>query len=262
MAKILIVDDRPTNRQFLLTLLGYTGHRLFEAADGAEAIDRVRVEHPDLVITDILMPTMDGYEFVQNLRADPDIPPTQVIFYTATYSSPEANLLAKACGVDTVLRKPSDPEEILAAVSRALGASGAAPAASPSGEAAWAVRGAAQLEKRERTPPLSERFSGDIADLQRITSRLATLIEVMMDMMSESDPARMVEKFFGAACRTIESDCAAVGVLDEAERSVKHLFTKGVDAGIYDRGRLSPKHETAVALFQNLVAHALEHDSA
>ncbi|TMH87341.1 MAG: response regulator [Betaproteobacteria bacterium] len=73
MAKILIVDDRPTNRQFLLTLLGYTGHRLLEAADGAEALDLARAERPDLVITDILMPTMDGYEFVQQLRADPHV---------------------------------------------------------------------------------------------------------------------------------------------------------------------------------------------
>ena len=226
MAKILVVDDRPTNRQFLLTLLGYTGHRLLEAADGAEALDLVRAERPDLVITDILMPTLDGYEFVQQLRADPDIAATQVIFYTATYSTPEAQLLAKACGVDTVLRKPSDPEEILAAVNRALGAS--APAA--------VTPGVAPFGKRERTPPLSERFSGDIADLQRITSRLATLIEVVMDMMSERDPARMVEKFFGVTCKIIDSDCAAVGVLDETERAVKHLFTKGIDADIYDRG--------------------------
>ena len=226
MAKILIVDDRPTNRQFLLTLLGYTGHRLLEAADGAEALDLARAERPDLVITDILMPTMDGYEFVQQLRADPHIASTQVIFYTATYSTPEAQLLAKACGVDTVLRKPSDPEEILAAVNRALGASGPA----------TVTPGAAPFGKRERTPPLSERFSGDVADLQRITSRLATLIEVMMDMMSERDPARMVEKFFGVTCKIIDSDCAAIGVLDEGERAVKHLFTKGVDTGIYDRG--------------------------
>ena len=234
MAKILIVDDRPTNRQFLLTLLGYTGHRLLEAADGAEALDLARAERPDLVITDILMPTMNGYEFVQQLRADPHIASTRVIFYTATYSTPEAQLLAKACGVDTVLRKPSDPEEILAAVSRALGTSELASEAPVSEKATGAVT-TRSAEKRERTPPLSERFSGDIADLQRITSRLATLIEVMMDMMSERNPARMVDKFFGAACKTIESDCAAVGVLDEAERTVKHLFTKGVDAGIYDR---------------------------
>jgi len=237
MAKILVVDDRPTNRQFLLTLFSYGGHALLEAADGAEALDRVRAEHPDLVVTDILMPAMDGYQFVQELRADPDIASTRIIFYTATYGTPEAQLLARACNVDTVLRKPSDPEEILAAVSRELGASAAVTGTPVSGKRTPAVttRAAALPEKRERTPPLSERFSGDIADLQRITSRLSTLVEVMMDMMSERDPSLMVKKFFQAACRIIESDYAAVGVLDEGERGVKHLFTKGIDAGIYDR---------------------------
>lgn len=65
MAKILIVDDRPINREFLTTLLGYRGHHLLEATDGAEALDVVRAEHPDLIITDVLMPVMDGYEFVR-----------------------------------------------------------------------------------------------------------------------------------------------------------------------------------------------------
>jgi CheY-like chemotaxis protein len=63
MAKILIVDDRPTNRQFLVTLLVYTGHHLLEAADGAAALDMARRERPDLVITDLIMPSMDGFEF-------------------------------------------------------------------------------------------------------------------------------------------------------------------------------------------------------
>src|SRR5712691_6990866 len=130
MAAILIVDDRPTNRQFLLTLLGYGGHRLLEAANGAEALERVRTEHPDLVITDILMPTMDGYEFVRHLRADPDLAPMPVIFYTATYSEPQAKALAETCGVHIVLPKPCEPERILAAVNEALGTTDSASAPS------------------------------------------------------------------------------------------------------------------------------------
>ena len=51
MATILVVDDRQSNRQFLSTLLGYCGHRLFEAANGAEALEQVRAERPELVIT-------------------------------------------------------------------------------------------------------------------------------------------------------------------------------------------------------------------
>jgi CheY-like chemotaxis protein len=110
MATILVVDDAPTNREFLVTLLGYRGHRLLEAADGAEALALVRAERPDLVIADILMPTMDGYEFVRQLRADPVIAQILVIFYTAYYHEQEAKALAQACGVAHILTKPSEPE--------------------------------------------------------------------------------------------------------------------------------------------------------
>src|SRR6059036_3797088 len=80
---ILIVDDHPTNREFLITLLGHQRHRLLEASDGAEALALVRAERPELVITDILMPTMDGYEFVRQLREDVAIADTEIIFYSA-----------------------------------------------------------------------------------------------------------------------------------------------------------------------------------
>jgi CheY-like chemotaxis protein len=98
MASILVVDDHLLNRHFLMSLLGYGGHRLLEAEDGAVALDIVRSERPDLVISDILMPEMDGYEFVTRLRADPSIASTPVIFFTATYREREVKVLADACG--------------------------------------------------------------------------------------------------------------------------------------------------------------------
>lgn len=98
-ATILIVDDHVLNREFLKALLGYGGHRLLEAASGAEGLRMVRAERPDLVISDILMPNMDGYEFVTLLREDPRMADLPVIFYTAVYREQEANVLAQACGV-------------------------------------------------------------------------------------------------------------------------------------------------------------------
>src|SRR2546423_8939644 len=270
MATILIVDDRPTNRQFLLTLLGYGGHRLPEAANGADALERVRAERPDLVITDILMPTMDGYEFVRHLRADPDLASLPGIFHAATYSEPQAKALADSCGVQIVLPKPCDPERILAAVNEALGETSATSApciaeikgAGNPGEphrvddklAEYVnelqsvkskfddiVEGSVKLrDKRDQVRKLSERFSENVMSLQRIASRLSAIIEVGMEMTAERNPARLVELFFAAACDIIDSKYAAVGMLDEQERELGFVFTKGVEARMYrdaDAGR-------------------------
>ena len=121
MAKILIIDNRPVNRQFLTTLLGYQHHDLREASDGVEGLRAARDQRSDLIISDVLMPTMDGYEFVRQLRQDPDIGQTPVIFSTAHYLSSESRALAKQCGVTSIIYKPCEPQAVLDIVAAALG---------------------------------------------------------------------------------------------------------------------------------------------
>ena len=121
MATILIVDDNAINRSFLVTLLGYAGHRLLEAAGGVDGLRLIHAERPDLVISDILMPNMDGHEFVTRIHADAAIAATAVIFYTAGYHEVEARAIARSCGVQAVLAKPAEPETILRTVNQALG---------------------------------------------------------------------------------------------------------------------------------------------
>src|SRR2546425_5876139 len=120
MATILIVEDRPTDRQFLATLLGYRGHRVLEASDAVDGLDSAQQNRPQLIISDVLMPSVDGYEFVRRLRQIDGVGQTPVIFYTATYHEREARALAKQCGVVDILTKPSDPEAILATVDAVL----------------------------------------------------------------------------------------------------------------------------------------------
>src|SRR5439155_2202190 len=105
----------------LVNLLRHCGHDLFEAADGVEALARVRADRPDLVIADILMPTMDGYEFVRQVRGDPAIAQTPVIFHSAAYDEREVGPLASACGVSHILIKPAQPDRVLACVGSILG---------------------------------------------------------------------------------------------------------------------------------------------
>ncbi|MCS6765955.1 MAG: response regulator [Candidatus Protistobacter heckmanni] len=130
MAKVLVVDDNAENRDLVVTLLNYQGHRAYQAADGHEGLTLAKAEKPHLVICDILMPTMDGYEFVHHLRSDPVIRNTEVIFFTASYHGSEAQSLAKALGVSRIVTKPCEPRELMQIISLSLGesASGAASA--------------------------------------------------------------------------------------------------------------------------------------
>jgi len=133
LATILVVDDNASNRSVLTTLLGYRGHRMVEASSGREAIDRTIAENPELIITDILMPNMDGYELVRNLHALDSNRQAQIVFYSATYLEGEARALARACGVSHVICKPAEPEQILKIIDEAL-AQGRPAAASPGAE--------------------------------------------------------------------------------------------------------------------------------
>src|SRR5678810_606526 len=119
-ATILVVDDMPANRRLLAAVLGAQGYRLLEAADGSEALAAVRAERPDLVITDVLMPVMDGYEFVRQLRLDPATARIPVVFHTAHYGEREAKALALANGVSYVLTKPAESAAVLRIVQKAL----------------------------------------------------------------------------------------------------------------------------------------------
>jgi signal transduction histidine kinase len=120
MARVLVVDDREANRELLVALLQRGSHETTEAADGLEALRAVRADSPDLVITDIVMPGMDGYEFVRQLRADANIVQPRVVFCTATYLAGQAQELATACGIDYVIEKPIDAATFLGTVGEVL----------------------------------------------------------------------------------------------------------------------------------------------
>jgi diguanylate cyclase (GGDEF)-like protein len=120
VATILIVDANPTDRRWYITLLGNYGHRLLEASDGVEALALAQAELPELIITDILMPHMDGFSLVRRLRAEPLLASIPVIFQTANYDVSEIHRLARASGVQHILRKAAEPQEIMRAVSDSL----------------------------------------------------------------------------------------------------------------------------------------------
>lgn len=120
MANILVVEGYPPSLSALTAALALGNHRVVEAKDGVEALAKARAEHFDLVISDILLPRMDGFEFVRQMRSIPASALTPVIFTMATYDQAEARPLATDCGVKYFLPQPSTSEETLEAVATAL----------------------------------------------------------------------------------------------------------------------------------------------
>jgi signal transduction histidine kinase len=120
MKRILVVDDLEDNLYLLRVLLESQGYTVESARNGAEALEKARLAPPDLVVSDILMPVMDGFTFCRQWRADPQLAPLPFIFYTATYTDPRDEKLALKIGADVFLTKPAETDELLGALSRLM----------------------------------------------------------------------------------------------------------------------------------------------
>jgi adenylate cyclase len=111
---ILVVDDLPQNVRLLDAVLSPRGFRVVTASSGKEALDVLGTEHPDLVLLDILMPGIDGYEVCRRIREDPGTAFLPVIMITA--SEGEEKIRAIESGADDFVHKPFDQAELLARV--------------------------------------------------------------------------------------------------------------------------------------------------
>jgi signal transduction histidine kinase len=120
MTTILVVDDEAVNRDIARTLLSRKGYTVLEASGGAEGLRTAIRARPDLVVTDMLMPDMDGYQLVGELRARPELAHTPVVFYTSNYLESQARPLAEACGVSHIVVRSEDPARLIEAVGAAL----------------------------------------------------------------------------------------------------------------------------------------------
>jgi two-component system cell cycle response regulator DivK len=118
--KILVVEDTEDNRQILRDLLGMAGYEMVEAQDGVQGVAMAAEHRPDLILMDIQMPVMDGYEATRRIKADPALASIPVIAVTSyALSGDEAK--TRAAGCDGYIAKPYSPRQMLAAVREILG---------------------------------------------------------------------------------------------------------------------------------------------
>jgi CheY-like chemotaxis protein len=119
MKRILVVDDRDEVRRALAGLLASEGYEVMEATDGLQVPDKVRKFRPDLIMLDIIMPVMDGFEVLKMLKKDPQTQSIPVIVVSA--ASTGANVeRARLLGAADFLVKSASPDQVLARVRAAL----------------------------------------------------------------------------------------------------------------------------------------------
>jgi signal transduction histidine kinase/DNA-binding NarL/FixJ family response regulator len=186
--KILVAEDDPEARELLKLLLGGSDYHLFEAADGVEALDILRAEQPDLLITDIVMPRMDGYELVRKLRQDERIAGMPVIFCSASYHEREVREMARSLGVRSTLSKPFDLKTVHTVVADALASRTAAP-------------------PPELTQPKPKPTAG-------AQERLSALVAFSRRLFGQTDPEGIVESTCHAARDILLAQCAQLVIAD------------------------------------------------
>jgi Response regulators consisting of a CheY-like receiver domain and a winged-helix DNA-binding domain len=117
--RILVVEDQEDNRQILRDLLGSAGYDVIEAEDGQAALAMVKRQRPDLILMDIQLPLMDGYEATRRFKADPDLQNIPIIVVTS-YALSGDEEKARAAGCDGYVTKPFSPRQLLAKIKEYL----------------------------------------------------------------------------------------------------------------------------------------------
>ena len=110
---ILNVDDRPDNRYIFDTILHAAGHEVVSASDGAEALGMLRQSRFDLIVSDVVMPGMDGFQFCREVKADPATRDVPFVFFTAVYTEPKDEQFALSLGAAGFLVKPLEPDQLV-----------------------------------------------------------------------------------------------------------------------------------------------------
>jgi len=113
--RILVVEDQEDNRRILRDMLGNAGYELIEAESGEEAVIAVEAQRPDLILMDIQLPIMDGYEAARRIKSNPEMKAVPIIAVTSyALAGDEAKALAAGC--TAYITKPYSPRALLAKV--------------------------------------------------------------------------------------------------------------------------------------------------
>ncbi len=234
---LLIVDDDLTSLKLLRTQLESEGHAVFEAHDGVDALALLEHQRMDAVISDILMPRMDGYRLCHVIRKHARLHDLPIILYTSTYTSPGDEKLALDVGANKFLKKPISIETLVAALHEAITMPHAAPQPKSLQEvevlkeyserlvnklekkntelvASEGKKAAAEEALRRSHDELEARVKRRTAELARELARTEVLMEVASQSTRSLEPGELGERILEVARRLLGATHGSVHLVD------------------------------------------------
>lgn len=261
MATILIIDKSVVNRELLMTVLTCGDHTVLQAENVATAEEIIDQKHPDLILTDVMDPLISGYDLAKKLRAMPQFSTMPIIFYAPLYVINETRALAKTCGVQYVLPRPSAPEEILSTVNQALGIKKlhlpvqiiSHPSSLPSeqlelnqiihqiGNYLTNIEATKQemnqyfsssndlSPERLRLMNILKHIDHDLHEIRMLSELLMSLNVLAATLVAEHDVVQFMQLFCVRVREIFGVNYTAVGILGEKKDKLEHYFFSGDD---------------------------------
>ncbi len=179
MATIFVVDDNEQNQYLLDLLLKGHGYDVVLLNNGIEALDAARKSPPSLIISDILMPGMDGFGLCRQWKTDNQLKEIPFIFYTATYTDPKDEDFALSLGAERFIRKPADVNVFTQIIKEVLGES------KKKKSKVDVVPAAEEIFFKKYNEALIRKMEDKMLELEQMNKRLATLFQTSADLISE-----------------------------------------------------------------------------
>ena len=203
---ILVVEDVPNVLELLEVTLRFKGYPVVTACNGLEALAVIAKERPAMIITDILMPKMDGYSLAHNVHKDPRTRQIPIIFLSATYVTPEDRKFAMSLGAVRFLEKPVDTEDFLLTIGEILTMDAPGPVTSDLSESEFFEGYRERLEQKlhhkntqiarterllltlpeEQRPPFVSLLKRAISDRDEIQGEMEQLDKILHEIKDEA----------------------------------------------------------------------------
>lgn len=223
MTKLLIVDDRQQDLYLLQVLLSSNGYELELASNGAEALELARRAPPDMIISDILMPVMDGFSLCRACKEDDGLKDIPFIFYTATYTDVKDEDFAMSLGAERFIVKPTEPYKFLALLRETIEAHAAGKVAAPRKP----LEEVTEYYKKYNAT-LIRKLESKMLQLQQAHQRLAILYQASNELATLKSTSELVMTALRASIGSVDFAQAIYFHYDEKQGQLYLLDAVGI----------------------------------